>query len=268
MVKRANATHKEPVQTVTLPTPTVVQQDAYRHALLARMVGHRQRTGRPFVTLSYAQSVDGCIAARLGQPLALSGPGSLVLTHQLRAAHEAILIGIGTVLADNPRLTVRLVSGRNPQPIIADSRLRFPSDAKLLQHPERTALIATSEQADGRRQEVLEAAGAYVLRVPTNTRGQVDLAALLERLGQFGINSLMVEGGTRIITSFLSDRLVDSLVVTISPRLIGGVRAIRKLRHLDSVHPPRLHNVRYQQLEDDMIMWGDPIWDTQNTEED
>ena len=263
MQKRANGTHQEPVQTVTPATPMVVQQDAHRHALLARMVGHRQRTGRPFVTLSYAQSVDGCIAARLGQPLALSGPQSLILTHQLRAAHEAILVGIGTMLADNPRLNVRLVKGRNPQPVIADSRLRFPSDAKLLQNPKRVAWIATSEQANGQRQEILEAAGARILRLPVNTRGQVDLAALLERLGQLGINSLMVEGGTRIITSFLSDRLVDSVVLTIAPRLIGGVRAVRKLRHLDSVHLPRLDNVRYQQLEDDMIMWGQPIWEEQ-----
>lgn len=272
MVKRVNETHREPVQAGT-PPPMVVQQDAHRHALLARMVGHRQRTGRPFVTLSYAQSVDGCIAARLGQPLALSGHQALVLTHQLRAAHEAILIGIGTVLADNPRLTVRLARGRNPQPIIADSRLRFPADAKLLQQADRATWIATSQQADGQRQEVLEAAGARVLRLPTNARGQVALAALLRRLGQLGINSLMVEGGTRIITSFLSDRLVDSVVVTIAPRLIGGLRAVRRLRHIGSVHLPRLHNVRYQQLEDDMVIWGDPIWeppqaqDTQDTQD-
>ena len=77
----------------------------------------------------------------------------------------------------------------------------------------------------------------------------------------------MVEGGTRIITSFLSDRLVDSIVLTIAPRLIGGVRAVRKLRHADSVHLPRLHNVHYQQLEDDMIMWGDPIWEAQEAQE-
>lgn len=244
-------------------TPAV-HPDTYRRALLARMGGHRQRTGRPFVTLSYAQSVDGCIAARPGQPMALSGPQSLVLTHQLRADHEAILVGIETVLADNPRLSVRLVKGRNPQPIIADSRLRFPPDARLLQNPDRTAWIATSQQVDGHRQEALENAGARVLWLPPNARGQVDLVALLERLGQLGINSLMVEGGTRIITSFLSERLVDSVVLTIAPKLLGGLRAVRKLRLLDSVHLPRLRNVRYQQLEDDIIMWGDPVWEVQD----
>ena len=243
------------------PLRSSAPYDTHRRALLARMVDHRRRTGRPFVTLSYAQSVDGCIAARPGQPMALSGPQSLVLTHQLRADHEAILVGIGTVLADNPSLTVRLVAGRNPQPIIADSRLRFPSDATLLQHPDRAAWIASSQQADGQRQAALEAAGARILWLPPNARGQVDLAALLERLGQLGINSLMVEGGTRIITSFLSERLVDSVVLTIAPTLLGGLRAVRKLRLLDSVHLPRLRNVRYHQLEDDIIMWGDPVWE-------
>ena len=92
---------------------------------------HRRRTGRPFVTLSYAQSLDGSIADRPGRPLALSGPQAMALTHGLRAAHEAILVGIGTVLADNPRLNVRLVDGPDPQPMVVDSRLRFPPYANL-----------------------------------------------------------------------------------------------------------------------------------------
>ena len=105
-------------------------------ALSARAAAHHRRTGRPFVTLTYAQSLDGSIAADPGQPLSLSGPQSLLLTHYLRAAHDAILVGIGTVLADNPLLNVRLVEGKNPQPVIVDSQLRFPLDANLLRrHP-------------------------------------------------------------------------------------------------------------------------------------
>ena len=164
-------------------------------ALVQKAAEHHRHTGRPFVTLSYAQSVDGSIAARPGQPLALSGALSMTLTHQLRAAHDAILVGIGTVLADNPRLTVRLVEGKNPQPIVADSRLRFPLSANLLcQHP-LAPWIAAGEPADADRQHVLEAAGARVLRLPMNARGQVNLTALLERLGALGIQQC--DGGGR-----------------------------------------------------------------------
>jgi len=166
--------------------------------------------------------MDGSIAAHPGQPLALSGALSMTLTHQLRAVHDAILVGIGTVLADNPSLTVRLVEGKNPQPIVADSRLRFPLSANLLcQHP-LSPWIAAGEPADAGRQHVLEAAGARVLRLPMNARGQVNLTALLERLGTLGIASVMVEGGARIITSFLAERLVDHIVLTVAPRLVGG----------------------------------------------
>jgi GTP cyclohydrolase II len=230
-------------------------------ALVQKAAEHHRRTGRPFVTLSYAQSVDGSIAARLGQPLALSGALSMTLTHQLRAAHDAILVGIGTVLVDNPRLTVRLVEGKHPQPIVADSRLRLPLSANLLcQHP-LSPWIATGEPADTGRQQVLEAAGARVLRLPMNARGHVNLTALLERLGELGIHSVMVEGGARIITSFLAERLVDHIVLTVAPRLVGGIRAIRRLAHADPVYFPHLRNLRYQWLAEDLVLWCDPAWE-------
>jgi len=230
-------------------------------ALVQKAAEHHRHTSRPFVTLSYAQSVDGSIAARPGQPMALSGALAMTLTHQLRAAHDAILVGIGTVLADNPRLTVRLVEGKNPQPIVADSRLRFPLSAHLLcEHP-LSPWIATGEQADASRQKVLEAAGGRVLRLPMNARGQVNLTALLERLGTLGIHSVMVEGGARIITNFLAERLVDHIVLTVAPRFVGGLRAVRRLAHADPVHLPRLRNLRYQWLAEDLVLWCDPAWE-------
>ena len=102
--------------------------------------------GRPVVTLSYAQSLDGSIAARRGFPLQISGTESAQLTHQLRAVHDAILVGIGTVLADDPHLTVRHAQGKDPQPVVLDSQLRFPLGAKLLR--ERSPWIATTSRAD------------------------------------------------------------------------------------------------------------------------
>src|SRR4029450_6900487 len=154
--------HVRPVETAGW---TPLGLDEGITALVKKAAEQHRHTGRPFVTLSYAQSVDGSIAARPGQPLALSGTRSMTLTHQLRAAHDAILVGIGTVLADNPRLTVRLVEGKNPQPIVADSRLRFPLSANLLCAHPLAPWIAAGEPADASRQRVLEAAGARGARV-------------------------------------------------------------------------------------------------------
>jgi riboflavin-specific deaminase-like protein len=220
---------------------------------------HRRRTGRPFVTLSYAQSLDGSIADRPGRPLALSGPQAMALTHGLRTLHQAILVGIGTVLADNPRLNVRLVEGPDPQPVVVDSRLRFPPYANLLKN-RRTPLIATTEGADPERQHPLEAAGARVLRLP-GSNGWVDLAGLLGQLGSMGINSVMVEGGAQIITSFLASRLVDQVILTIAPLLVGGLRVVDHLSRSSRRRFPRLQRLSYQQLGDDLVLRGEPDWE-------
>jgi GTP cyclohydrolase II len=227
--------------------------------MLDGAAAHRRRTGRPLVTLSYAQSLDGSIADRPGRPLALSGDQSMIFTHSLRALHDAILVGIGTVLADNPRLNVRLVEGKSPQPVIVDSRLRFPPYANLLRNG-RTPLIATGEGADPERQEALEAAGARVLRLP-GQNGWVDLVSLLAHLGKMGVNRLMVEGGAQIITSFLASRLVDQVVLTIAPLLVGGLRVVDNLGHSPLRRFPRLRRLSYRQLGDDLVLRGEPDWE-------
>jgi GTP cyclohydrolase II len=229
-------------------------------SILSTAAAHRRHTGRPYVTLTYAQSLDGSIAGRPGHPLPLSGAASMALTHSLRAAHDAILVGIGTVLADNPNLNVRLVNGKNPQPVIVDSRLRFPVYANLLRHG-RTPWIATGERADAERQQALEAAGARVLRV-SGSNGWVDLPALLAQLGELGISSLMVEGGAQIITSFLASRLVDQVVVTIAPLLVGGLRAVDSLGYGSAKGLPRLTRLSYLPLGDDLVLRGEPDWST------
>jgi GTP cyclohydrolase II len=230
------------------------------HECLRSAAQHRRRTGRPFVTLSYAQSLDGSIADRPGRPLALSGPQAMAMTHGLRAAHEAILVGIGTVLADNPRLNVRLAAGADPQPVVVDSRLRFPPYANLLKN-RRFPLIATSDAADPERQRSLEAAGAQVLRLP-GTNGWIDLPGLLQHLGAMDLNSLMVEGGAQVIMSFLASRLVDQVVLTIAPLLVGGLRVVNHLGHSSRRRFPRLKNLSYQQLGDDLVLRGEPDWES------
>jgi len=220
---------------------------------------HRRRTGRPVVTLSYAQSLDGSIADRPGRPLALSGPQAMTMTHGLRACHEAILVGIGTVLADNPRLNVSLAAGADPQPIVVDSRLRFPPYANLLKN-RLSPWIATNQGAEAERQQALEAAGVRVLRLP-GSNGWIDLPNLLDHLGSMGINSLMVEGGAQIITSFLASRLVDQVVLTIAPLLVGGLRVVNHLGHSSRRRFPRLRNLSHQQLGDDLVLRGEPDWE-------
>jgi 3,4-dihydroxy 2-butanone 4-phosphate synthase/GTP cyclohydrolase II len=218
------------------------------------------RPDRPYVTLSYAQSLDGSIAARRGEQTFISGPEAGRLTHRLRAHHDAILVGIGTVLADDPQLTVRLVRGPDPQPVIVDSRLRFPPWAKLLRG-ERRPWIATTEAADPARQAALEAAGARIIRLPATPNGMVDLAALLAHLGRRHIRSVMVEGGATVISNFLAAHLVDRLVLTIAPMILGGLNAVADLGQLNGQALPRLIRPQYQALGKDVILFGDVTWD-------
>ncbi|HET7035715.1 MAG TPA: GTP cyclohydrolase II [Thermomicrobiaceae bacterium] len=213
--------------------------------------GHRDR---PAVTLAYAQSLDGSLAARAGEPLALSGPESLVMTHRLRAAHDAILVGIGTVLADDPRLSLRLAPGCHPRPVILDGHLRFPLEARLLAGPRRP-WIATGEEASRERQQALEAAGARVLRLPLDDAGLVALPALLRLLAEEGIERLMVEGGPRVIASFLRQRLADQLVITLAPRLVGGLRLLDEPGDY-----PSLRAARQARVGQDLVLWGEPEW--------
>ncbi len=228
-----------------------------------------RRHGRPLVTLSYAQSLDGCISARRGAPTSISGPEAMKLTHQLRAAHDAILVGIGTVLADDPRLSVRLVAGKNPQPVVLDSHLRLPVGARLLQGDPlpwiATAYtnLPTTEKPPNRNPKpaALLACGAQLLPVPVDDQGCLSLNTLLQTLSGRGINSLMVEGGARVITSFLIQDLVDQVVLTIAPILLGGLPAVERSPEQEP-HPgaqPVLASLRemgYDRLGQDTIIWG------------
>jgi GTP cyclohydrolase II len=222
---------------------------------------HPQRTGRPYVTLTYAQSLDGAIAARPGHPLALSCRESQAMTHALRAEHDAILVGIGTILADNPSLTVRLVSGKNPQPVVLDSRLRFPLYAKLLRQ-QPLPWIMTNTEAETERQEALESMGAKVFRLPVGDNGGIEIKTVLGILGEKGINSVMVEGGAQIISSFLAYQAVDQIIVTIAPVLVGGLRVLDFHRQPPPKVFPRLVNVEYERVGEDLIVRGEPDWAT------
>lgn len=222
----------------------------------------RKRNGRPFIAVSYAQSIDGSIASRDRDPIALSGPQSSVLTHRIRACCDSILVGIGTVLADDPQLSVRRVKGKNPLPIVLDTRLRIPLGAKLVARAESVSLIIAGPQNGQERRRAVEAAGAKPLTCATGEDGRIDLVALMALLAETKINSVMVEGGARVITSFLRARLVDQFIITLTPRLIGGLQVI----DADGFRPADcldLDHVHYQRLDDDIIMWARPAWRTE-----
>ncbi|MCS7038208.1 MAG: RibD family protein [Anaerolineae bacterium] len=212
-------------------------------------------TWRPFVTLSYAQSLDGSIALVPGVHLDLSSPPALAFTHRLRSAHDAILVGIGTVLADNPRLTVRLWPGPQPQPVVLDSHLRLPDDAALWQHP-RPPWVATIANGNPTRGEALAARGARLLWLPPAPDGGIHLAVLLTRLAELGIGRLMVEGGSRVITAFLAARLVDLVVVTVTPHLVGGLRGVRFLGQSQQAPLLALAQPQWTQIGPDLVVWG------------
>ncbi|KAJ1845295.1 2,5-diamino-6-(ribosylamino)-4(3H)-pyrimidinone 5'-phosphate reductase [Coemansia sp. RSA 2703] len=214
-----------------------------------------------FVTLTYAQSLDGKISLP-GQKLLLSGTQSLAMTHRLRGTHSAILVGIGTVLVDDPRLQTRYTlpgeKVRHPRPIVLDPHLRFPLDAQLLQNPEylKPWVIAGPDHDADRRKE-LEARGARVMVVgECDEQGRPMISAVLGLLESEGVSSLMVEGGAQIIQAFLECRMVDCLIVTIAPTVVGssGVPAVPSQNGIPGLCiRPRA----YEQFGPDVVMIAD-----------
>jgi riboflavin-specific deaminase-like protein len=213
---------------------------------------HRRETGRPLVSLCFAQSLDGCLAPRRGQPTSLSGPQSSRLTHLLRSSHDAILVGVGTVIADDPHLTVRHVEGRNPQPVVLDSRLRIPLHSRLLQRQDQPVWIATTTASDPECSDALQKAGARLLVLPSDNAGRVSLVALLGELAQNGVSSLMVEGGAQVLTGFLLQGLADWASITIAPVLLGGLTAVEQALP----EPVKLKDVYHKHLGDDLVIFG------------
>jgi len=174
----------------------------------------------PVVTLAYAQSIDGCLTIRQGQPTAISGPDSKRFTHQLRAIHDGILVGIGTVLADDPKLDVRLVGGQNPRPVLLDPELKIPLTARLVKYGSGL-IVFTTTSVSLEKITALKALGVEVLHCGSQG-SHLNLSEVLMKLSTLGLKTLMVEGGVQILFSFLALELWDLAVVTIAPRWLGG----------------------------------------------
>jgi 3,4-dihydroxy 2-butanone 4-phosphate synthase/GTP cyclohydrolase II len=226
---------------------------------LAAAADFRASRGRPFVVLSYAQSVDGSIAGPKRERVRLSGPESMQLTYTIRALCDTILVGIGTVLADDPSLTVKQVPGKSPQPIVLDTRLRTPGKAALLHRPDARPWLIHGPEALPSQAQALIAAGAEPVPCVTGDDGRIHLGSLMRWLADHSVNSVMIEGGARVITSFIRNRLADRVVITISPRLLGGLPVIDAAA-ADGGLDLRLGDAFYQTLGRDFILWARPQW--------
>jgi diaminohydroxyphosphoribosylaminopyrimidine deaminase/5-amino-6-(5-phosphoribosylamino)uracil reductase len=184
-------------------------------------------TKTPFVVMKAAMSLDGKIATRTGKSRWITGPESREYTHRLRDRYDAIMVGVGTVLADDPSLTTRLPGGggKDPVRVIVDSKARIPPGARVITRQSAApAIVAVTPAAPVERVRELEIAGATVLYIPG--RGpRVDLRALFAELGSRGITSLLVEGGAGIHGALLDAGLADKVVWFIAPKIFGGSAA-------------------------------------------
>jgi diaminohydroxyphosphoribosylaminopyrimidine deaminase/5-amino-6-(5-phosphoribosylamino)uracil reductase len=226
-------------------------------ALNEKHVKHRN-TGIPFVTLKWAQTLDGRIATAQGSSRWISSPESLKLAHRLRATHDAILVGVSTVIKDNPELTTRLVKGRNPLRVILDSHLRIPLDAKVLANQDKAkTLVAATPRAAKQKLAALKNMGIEVLTIPPDKDGRVDLTKLLQTLGEREITSLLVEGGGEVITSFLRLGLGDKVVAIIASKILGkGTDTVGELNITDLSKAFKLSFVKTYRIGVDIVVEG------------
>ena len=209
---------------------------------------------RPVITLAYAQSLDGSFTRKQGITSAISSGESSVLTHKLRASHSAIMIGSGTLLADNPRLTVRLAEGSDPVPVLIDTHLQIPLSARILQTSSRL-IVFCSHAADIKKREDLAAMGIQIIALQIDKSGFLPLPEVVEILFKTGVTSLMVEGGPKLIHSFLSLDLWDLAVITMAPFWMGGYG----LDHYEFKEKIWLQNLQIFQKGPDIILSGSRI---------
>lgn len=180
-------------------------------------------TDTPFVTLKLAATLDGRIATKAGESKWITGKEARKSAHRMRSETDAVMVGIGTILKDNPELTTRLVKGKNPLRIVVDSKLRIPMNAKVL-NPEKNTIIATvagqKSEVKNRKLKKLKAKGAEIIALPSKT-GAVDLKVLMDKLGKRKITSLMIEGGSTLAASAIKQGIVDKAAIFLAPKMIG-----------------------------------------------
>jgi len=212
----------------------------------------------PFIILKVAATLDGKIATQEGDSKWISGEASRRFVHRLRDEVDGVLVGIGTVLRDDPLLTTRIKGGRDPYRIVLDSRLKIPEEAKVFGDYPTKVIIATTKTAPKDKIERLEKRGVNILTLESK-EGRIDLKSCLSNLGEIGMMSLMVEGGNQVNGSFLDEGLIDKLLLFLSPRLIGdpeapGIFGGRGVSKLQETIP--LKEIRTRRIGEDILLEG------------
>ena len=221
------------------------------------------KTGHPFVVAKSALTLDGWTATSTGHARWITNERSRQVVHQMRDSLDAVMVGVGTVVADDPLLTTRLKKsgGRDPARIIVDTHLRIPVHARVLNHSsESETFIAYGEGVFEEKLEAVKGEGVSPLCCPTKN-GRVDLQSLMAILGDMGITSLLVEGGATLMASMIGDRLIDKFCVFQSPKILGGGDGIPMVsgkgpKRMDGCI--RLKDVEIKQLGEDILLEGYP----------
>jgi diaminohydroxyphosphoribosylaminopyrimidine deaminase/5-amino-6-(5-phosphoribosylamino)uracil reductase len=212
----------------------------------------------PFVTVKVAESLDGRIATRSGESKWITSDKARGYAHRLRADYDAVMVGVNTVLRDNPKLNAWF-SKRQPVRIIVDSQLSTPQDAEIFSRSS-AAIIATLPVRSGQETEnrKILSRKARILEVKEN-EGQINLKDMMKRLARLGITSILVEGGGTLIGSLFDEGLVDRVLFFISPKIIGGKEAIgavmgRGISRVDKAF--KLRNVKFRRIGEDFLVEG------------
>ncbi|WP_046226725.1 bifunctional diaminohydroxyphosphoribosylaminopyrimidine deaminase/5-amino-6-(5-phosphoribosylamino)uracil reductase RibD [Paenibacillus dauci] len=213
-------------------------------------------TGLPFVTLKTASTLDGRLASRTGDSKWISNSDARERVHGMRHRHQGIMVGIGTVLADDPELTTRTATpGINPVRIVIDSQLRIPDQARLLNTDQADTIIVTTTQADPVRISQLENRGIRILRCGEGP--QVDLTLAMRMLGEQEISSILLEGGGRLNGSMLEAGLVDRVTLFFAPKLIGGSMSTFTFDGFEKMNQAvTLEQVEVETLDDNVCISG------------
>lgn len=204
---------------------------------------HYIKTKRPYVMMKYAMTLDGKIATRTGESQWITGEIAREKVHQDRSRYMAIMVGLGTVIADNPSLTSRIENGKNPIRIICDSQLRTPLESNLVKTAKETRTIIATGVREASQQEAYLKEGCEILAVSLDSSGKLDLKELIDKLGQMQIDSLIIEGGGSLNASALEAGIVQKIQAYIAPKIFAGQTAKSPVAGLGVARPSQAYQL-------------------------